>query len=110
LLNYLTGLDIGWVVAPALPMWASGEQLELAPGVAWPSGLLLFITVAFSCGLLSYVAWRSAWAWWRSGEPVHLYLLLYLGLLLPWPLLADLGGRFLWPVAPLLAWYLGRVR
>jgi hypothetical protein len=106
LLNYFSGLDVGWIVAPALPLWASQGPVGLARDLPWLSGLPLWVTIAFGCGLLSYVLWHSGKEWWRTGEPIHLYVLLYLILLLPWPLTAGLGGRFLWPLAPVLAWYL----
>ena len=74
------GLDILWVVAPLL--------VDLSP---------------LGTALLLYVAYRSARAWWRGGPVVHLYVLLYLVLLLLWPW--RVPGRFLWPMAPLLAWH-----
>jgi hypothetical protein len=79
--NLTQGADVLWVVAPLLT--------DLSP-----VGVALFV----------YVAWQSARTWWRGGEAVHLHVLLYLLLLLVWPW--RVPGRFLWPLAPLLAWYL----
>jgi hypothetical protein len=79
--NLAEGADILWVVAPLF--------VDL-----WPLGV----------ALLLYVAWRSGRAWWQGGDAIYLYLLLYLALMLVWPW--RVPGRFLWPVAPVLAWYL----
>ena len=78
--NFVRGAEILWVVAPAL------VDADLVSGI-----------------LFAFVLWQSWRAWWRTGELVHLYLLLYLlmTLLLPWRVV----GRYVWPVAPLLAWY-----
>jgi hypothetical protein len=83
--NLLVGAEVLWVLAPAL---------AAVPPVTWVLASALFL----------YAAWQSARAWWRGGPVVHLYLLLYLGLLLLLPYQGV--GRYIWPVAPLLAWYL----
>ena len=92
--NFILGEEILWVGAPAL------VSEVVLPGVSAALPLALLA----SAGLFAFVLWQSGRTWWRGGGLVHLYLLLYLLLLLLWPSRVD--GRFLWPVAPLVAWYL----
>jgi hypothetical protein len=94
LANLLLGADALWAVAPAVVHPEVGPGLAAVPPLGWLIG----------APLLVYVLWRS-WRGWRgSGQVVHLFLLLYLLTNLLWPY--RVMGRFLWPVAPLLAWYL----
>jgi hypothetical protein len=96
LANLLTGSDVLWSVAPVL---ANDEILPLLPG-----GVPRPVTWLVASTFFVYVVWRSARAWWQRGELIHLFLVLYLllTLLMTWRAL----GRYMWPIAPILAWYL----
>jgi hypothetical protein len=91
--NFLLGSDILRVVAPAL------VSEDVFPGGLVPAALgFVAATVLFG-----FILYRACRAWRTTGALVHLYLLLYLftTLLIPWRVL----GRYLWPVAPIVAWY-----
>jgi len=92
--NLLLGGDILTVVAPAV------VDKSVLPGVT-PMHPLAWLAAA---SLYCYVLWQSWLRWRRGGGLVHLYLLFYLLLTALWPY--RVLGRLLWPVAPLLAWYL----
>ncbi|HEY7065103.1 MAG TPA: hypothetical protein VII06_26745 [Chloroflexota bacterium] len=72
-----------------------GVLYTVAPPLSdvWPLSAAIFV----------YVVWQSWRGWWRDGEVTHLYLLFYLLVLLPVAVLVS--GRYVWPVAPLLAWH-----
>ena len=76
--NLVSGLDSLWVVAPML------TDVPLL-------GMLLLLWVG-------YRAWQRRWA---TRESVFLYLGLYVLVMLVWPW--RVPGRFVWPIAPLLA-------
>ncbi len=90
--NLIAGAEVLWTVAPAL------VHPEILGGAATPLGWLL------AGPLYLYAGWQSWRRWRRDGEVVHLFLLIYLLTQLLWPY--RVMGRFLWPLAPLLAWYL----
>lgn len=92
--NLLLGEDILWVVAPALVNPAVFPPAPWLWPLAWP----------IAAALLGWVAWQSARRWWRGEGLLHLYVLLTLALVLTLPYRVE--GRFLWPLAPVLAWYL----
>lgn len=75
---------------------ATGILWAVAPALAdlWPLGTALLV----------YVLWQSWRGWQRDREVVHLYVLLYLLLVLPTAI--PVRGRYVWPIAPLVAWYL----
>jgi hypothetical protein len=77
-MQLLAGLDTLWVVAPAL------------------TDVPLLGTV-----LLLWVEYRALKRWYTTREAAPLYLALYLLVLVTWPW--RVPGRFVWPVAPLLA-------
>jgi hypothetical protein len=97
LANLLTGSDVLWAVAPVL---ANDELMPLLPFAAAARPLAWLAASVF----LLYVLWRSVRAGWRQGELAPLFLVLYLliTLVMTWRAL----GRYMWPVAPVLAWYL----
>jgi hypothetical protein len=92
--NLIVGSDVLWAVAPSFVHPDVGFGLSSVSPVALLVASPLFI----------YAVWQSWRSWQHGGDVVHLFLLLYLltTLILPWRVL----GRYIWPVAPLLAWYL----
>jgi hypothetical protein len=92
--NLLLGADALWAVAPALVHPDVGPGLSAIPPLGWLIGAPLIV----------FALWRSWRTWQRGGAVVHLFLALYLLTTLLWPY--RVAGRFVWPVAPLLAWYL----
>jgi hypothetical protein len=92
--NFLLGSDVLHVVGPAL---VSDD--------VWPGHLVpALLGFAAATVLFAYLLYQSYRGWRATGEMVHLYVLLYLlaTLLLPWRVL----GRYLWPLAPIVGWYL----
>lgn len=82
LFRQITALPVGWM----------DRMIERGPAAAWPLYLALVATVAFTVAGFVSVGWR------RRPE-THIYLCVYLGLVLIWPFEPT---RFLAPVQSLL--------